>query len=632
MNRLKSILTHVLCLDALGVITRPKMAMVAGFGFFQVVVEFAALLLVIPFFMFLENAGAPPEPGAGGQANRVMEAVTSMHHAIGLEPSFESVSVLLALAVIFRQIVNFVCPIIVARNAMAAGRRLAVRMYAATMRARGETLMGVNPGEFVNFGDRQCYNSGILVQNYHAFLTGLFTLGLFLGVAVLQQPLISIVVGALGAFGILAFIRLVKRGRELSRSMIDFRNTYSEYLMERIRGWRELRLFGQQQKDIDRTAAKLGTFERLNINIALYSAKVGLVFAPTMIILGVAMVYVAVEYLKMSTAELVFFMLLLMRVARTFQGMANRFQNLIINGESLLAVKENIERFEAAAEPVSGDRPYRPLRQGVSLRDVYYRYESANRSALTGLSAEIPAQRITALVGASGSGKSTLAYLLPRLLAPQSGEILFDGTPSEEIDLNSLRDNIAFAGQSTYIFHDTVRANIAMGKVDATDAEIVEAATLANAHEFVSALPDGYDTVIGEGAVGLSGGQTQRLGLARVFLMDADIVVLDEPTSALDHDSEDAIVESLALLRRQKKTTIIIAHRMTTIREADWVLVLRDGKLMESGPQEELRETSRWLSDALERDARVGQPALRRTEEDKDVAPVVATGAQEGGT
>jgi ATP-binding cassette subfamily B protein len=195
--------------------------------------------------------------------------------------------------------------------------------------------------------------------------------------------------------------------------------------------------------------------------------------------------------------------------------------------------------------------------------------------------------QLVALVGASGSGKTTLVSLLPRFYDPTSGSVLIDGEDVRTFTIRSLRRQIAFVLQDTQLFYAPIWQNIAYGKPDATREEIVTAARVAQAHDFIEALPEGYDTVIGHGGLTLSGGQRQRIGIARAMIRDARILVMDEPTSALDPESERLVFEGFARLV-EGRTTFVIAHNVSTIRNADCILVLEAGRIVERGTHDEL--------------------------------------------
>ncbi|MBA2732431.1 MAG: ATP-binding cassette domain-containing protein, partial [Acidobacteria bacterium] len=209
------------------------------------------------------------------------------------------------------------------------------------------------------------------------------------------------------------------------------------------------------------------------------------------------------------------------------------------------------------------------------------------KSVLHEVSLRIPAGKMVALVGESGGGKSTLTKLLPRFHDPVTGNVLWDGIDLRDARLASLRRQIALVTQETVLFNDTVRHNISYGRLDATDAEIEEAARVAFAHDFILELPNGYDTIVGERGIFLSGGQRQRLAIARAVLADAPVLILDEATSALDAESERLVQRALANLIRNR-TTIVIAHRLSTVRRADTIAVMERGRIAELGTHTEL--------------------------------------------
>jgi ATP-binding cassette subfamily B protein len=204
---------------------------------------------------------------------------------------------------------------------------------------------------------------------------------------------------------------------------------------------------------------------------------------------------------------------------------------------------------------------------------------------------DFPAGQTTALVGGSGSGKSTLLSLILKFWEPQSGMIAIDGQPLAEVEAGSLRAEIAYVGQDTFLFDGSVRDNIAIGKNGATEDEIRVAARAAQADAFIEALPQGYDTPVGELAGRLSGGQKQRIAIARAFLRNAPILLLDEPTAALDAQSEDALRQTLADLSRGR-TTLMVAHRLASIMHADRIIVVEQGRVIEQGTHATLMSQS----------------------------------------
>jgi len=236
----------------------------------------------------------------------------------------------------------------------------------------------------------------------------------------------------------------------------------------------------------------------------------------------------------------------------------------------------------------SPPRPLKPSVQkgAVSYQNVRFAY-SSHEEILKGITLEVEPGKVIAIVGPSGAGKTTMVSLIPRLYDVTSGSLKIDGIDVRDYDLKYLRSLMGIVPQETIIFSGTVAENIAYGKPDATLEEIIEAAKVANAHEFIEELPDGYNTVVGEGGVGLSGGQAQRIAIARAVLRKPLILILDEATSNLDAESEKKIQEAMfRIIERQ--TTFVVAHRLSTVKEADLIVVLKDGRIIETGTHDAL--------------------------------------------
>jgi subfamily B ATP-binding cassette protein MsbA len=237
----------------------------------------------------------------------------------------------------------------------------------------------------------------------------------------------------------------------------------------------------------------------------------------------------------------------------------------------------------------SGHLPIKNLEQGIYFESVNFRYNPLEELALKDISICIPRGKTTAVVGPSGAGKSTLIGLICRFYDVTSGEIYVDNCPLRELNLTDWRNQIAIVSQDVYMFSTSVLENIAYGRLDATEDEIIEAAKLANAHEFIMQLPEGYDTKVGDRGIRLSGGQRQRIALARAIVRNPQILILDEATNALDSISEHLIQEALNTLS-QNRTVIVIAHRLSTIEQAEQIIVINEGRVAEQGNLQQLLE------------------------------------------
>ncbi|HXC86117.1 MAG TPA: ABC transporter ATP-binding protein [Trebonia sp.] len=290
-------------------------------------------------------------------------------------------------------------------------------------------------------------------------------------------------------------------------------------------------------------------------------------------------------------------------------------QNLFRPTVQLLSVGVDIQSslelfgriFEYLDLPVDIDEPEHPvtpptIHGEVRLEDVSFSYTGADRPTLDGIDVIVPAGRSLAVVGETGSGKTTLSYLIPRLYDVTSGSVTLDGVDVRDMSFDALAAAIGVVSQETYLFHASVADNLRFAKPDATDAELVAAAKVAQIHDHLMSLPDGYDTVVGERGYRFSGGEKQRLAIARAVLRDPPVLVLDEATSALDTQTEQAVQEAIDAAS-QGRTTITIAHRLSTVRDADEIIVLDHGEITERGTHAELLALGGQYAALVDRDA-----------------------------
>jgi ABC-type multidrug transport system fused ATPase/permease subunit len=281
-----------------------------------------------------------------------------------------------------------------------------------------------------------------------------------------------------------------------------------------------------------------------------------------------------------------------------FAGLLQQFSGQITNlatvvntlQQSLIGARRVFEVLDApvaVASPALALRPSR-IEGAVRFEQTAFAYR-AGEAVLDGIDLDVPAGARIAILGETGAGKSTLLSLIPRFYDPTGGRVLVDGVDVRTLDLAFLRRQIGVVFQESFLFSASVAANIAFGQPQATRAAVEHAARLARAHEFVSALPEGYDTRVGEGGHGLSGGQRQRLALARALLLEPRILLLDDPSAALDPETEEEMFAALetAMVGR---TTFIIAHRLSTLRRADLIVVLQDGRIVQRGSHAELMQ------------------------------------------
>ncbi len=395
-------------------------------------------------------------------------------------------------------------------------------------------------------------------------------------IAIIILPLASILITKLG-----------RRIKKLSKKRMHTTGNLSTVIHEGISGIKIVKAFCTEDYEHKRFSNEN---EKL-FTLSMKATKVSSLSSPILEVFGGVTTAAIIAYGGSKVingiatpGEFFSFMIAIFLLYRPVKQLGKTFyaiQNGIGAAERIFQLMDTVP--EVKEKPNA--QKLQPIRQSIEFKDVGFKYH--HKFVLQDINLKVNPGEIVAIVGASGVGKTTLVNLIPRFYDATSGTISIDGTDIRDATLHSLRKQIAIVTQQTILFNDTVRNNIAYGNLEKSDEEVIRAARIANAHEFIEELPDRYNTLIGENGVKLSGGQQQRISIARAVLKDAPILILDEATSSLDAESEREVQNALDHLMKNR-TTYVIAHRLSTIKNADRIIVLRDGKLVEEGTHDEL--------------------------------------------
>jgi len=380
---------------------------------------------------------------------------------------------------------------------------------------------------------------------------------------------------------------LSKRLKTTTKHMMNYRSVLSGFVIEKIQGAFLSKLFGSETKDKEELKSHLQAYEKLTdrqarIN-AISLAAVNALSDATPFVVVLAGSLLVLDG-KLTAGALVAFFAYVDRMRAPVSALVHAFPAIAEGGVALGRVFDFLDTPVAVKER---ERPIavREFRNSIAFRNVAFSY-SPDRQMIKEMSFTLQKGKTYAFVGESGGGKSTILQLLTRMYDPERGEVLFDGVNVKELSIAGLRAQLGVVTQDSFLFSTSVKDNIRMG-LPASDEDVVAAAKKAHAHDFIRALPQGYDTNIGERGVKLSGGQKQRIALARVFLKNPPILLLDEATSALDNESEKLVQQSIREAGLDK-TVVMVAHRLSTVVDADNIFVVRGGRVIESGTHAEL--------------------------------------------
>ena len=503
------------------------------------------------------------------------------------------IPVAIILTFLLKSLAIFVVRMTTIKVAFNVLRNIQVLMTSKILISDISHLIEKHSGKFIsNFAN----DTRILLGTIMAFSLSLikesFTLIALLGVMFYQDWQLSLVAIIMIPVAAIASKMIGKKMQKAATENLDAFGTFTKFLSEILRGTPVIKIYQREQEELKKFSEVIDLKLKKEKKVELTRHRAGPIME-TINAFAIALVILFAGYRSihgaMEIGQFVSFLTALMMAYQPIKALAGI--NLVIQ-EGLTAAKRIYQIIDQKNEVFQDDNLKRlQIKNGeINFDNISFNYPDGTR-AIENLSLNIKGKTSVALVGLSGGGKSTVLNLIPRFYNLQNGTIKIDDQNINEVQLKSLRENIALVSQDIMLFDDTVRANISYGNLSASDNEVIDAAKKAAAHDFIINLKNGYDTIIGEAGVKLSGGQKQRLSIARAILKNSPIILLDEATSALDTESESHVQKAIENLIVDK-TTVIIAHRLSTIRNVSKIFVINKGRVVEEGSHEELVSNS----------------------------------------
>ena len=584
-------------------LTPPIWAGVIALQGLSTVFEGIGIGMFLPVFQYMQAGGDIAQLTAN---NRLWTYLLHGFDALHLPLNFASLLSMMFLAFLARQIVFYIRQTYMIGHRERIGRDARDKGFRRYLYADANYQDGVSVGAMINsllnemkYGVDAMFG-GPQIACYAVVVCVLFALLMVVsGPAVVLALLIMALSGVFLA-GV--FRKTVQSGAQLMKD----NRTLSTFLVQRLDSPRLVRLAGIEEAEIALERKLSESQCESTIKTRTLLARGDVLYEPIAIAIMLVMVYVGYTVLGVTLGEFGVLLVVAIRLLPTVKEALKQYQGMVGMLPHLAAFDQRLEAMAAAREPLGGDRTLERLEREIRFDDVIFRYPTGTAPALNGVSVDVPASQLVALVGPSGAGKSTLVDMLLRLREADAGRITFDGVPIEAFDRTSLRRGVSYAPQRAQIFDVTVREHIGYGKPGASTAESEAAAKLAGAHDFILALPEGYGTYVGEDGIRLSGGQRHRLDLARALVREAPVLVLDEPTSNLDAEAEENFRSAMFHIREATdKTIIVIAHRLSTIVRADCIIVLRDGRVEDFGTHAQLVQRGGWYAQAYAKQSQI---------------------------
>lgn len=541
----------------------------------------AQLLLLVPL---MQLVGLDVQ---GGSIGWIADAVSAAFEAVNVSPGLIAVLVAfvvftIALALITRLQTTFNFKL--QQDFVHSLRR---RLYRTIANADWLTFSRSRSSDFTHALTNELNRVGGATEALLGFVTNLVLVSVYVLLATRLSPVMTVMVFVSGAVLLLLLRGKTRAARWTGEEISLATNGLYAASIEHLGGMKTTKSYGAEERSADLFSDLSNRVSRMHLGAIRNYAETGFWFQVGSVTILSLLLYVSFEVLALQTASLLLLLFLFNRIVPLFSAVQQSYQQYLNALPAFARVAEIQERCGAAEETSDGLRKDVELGESLRLEDVSFNYGTEGNPAISDLDLTVRAGQTTAIVGPSGAGKSTVADLVMGLVVPEHGRVKVDGKLLEDGGIRSWRNRIGYVAQDTFLFNDTIRANLLWACPEASEEEMEGALDLAAAGEFVAGLPDGIETVLGDRGVRLSGGERQRLALARALLRRPSLLILDEATSALDSENERRIQSAIESLHG-RTTILVITHRLSTIRRADVIHVLEKGRLVESGSWENL--------------------------------------------
>ena len=548
--------------------------------------EAISLAALVPLLQMIESQQNP-----GGTLWGILEAAFS---SLGIDLNFMTLLALITCLFIIGQFLLYTKKVLQVNLRVTLAKNMKVHAFREILSADITYHHSQKVGNYLNLTVTEIENASYGLFAATEYLSDLFFIFVYTIILLYISAVITAIVAAISIISFYLMNFVLRRSTIYGKQLVDINMKQNEFLSERFNLLRLIKTSSTEAGETDLFTRLSEDFRNRHARYGINGMSIEVLFQSFIFIIAVIVLIISIVVLQIQLAMLLLFLFVLVRITTPLRDINSRRHELAREIPSFAKFSQILSEVASQRKVKDGTRSFTGFSREIALENVSFSYDG-KIPVLTDINLKIPKNRMVALVGASGGGKSTIADLITRLIDPDRGAVLIDGVDVREYTLNSYRRRLGVVSQESYIFNDSVLANICYGAEEISPERATEAAKVANAHDFIVQLPDGYNTVLGERGAKLSGGQKQRIALARALYKNPEILILDEATSSLDSESEKIIQNSINQIH-EKYTIIAIAHRLSTIENADRIYVIEKGRLLESGTHWELVNSGGYYS------------------------------------
>ncbi len=571
----KEWIKNFIVLKNIGQVHTNDLMKIITYTFLITILEGIGVTLILPLLDFVNNAGIIEISDSN---NKVTNYFIFLIDYIGLPVKFYILSIIIGLIIGLRQYMGFIQLLVLTRVKTNCELNIRNKIFYNTFQSSPNAIENLGNGSYVELVVNQSNKASMFINYIVQYITAIVLCITYALIAVIISLEVAIITMVLGIIVIIFSYQIINKIKNIAKLNVEELKGFSKYLSESYLSWKIIKIYNTYKYESNRNLKWLKNIRHQDYLVQKGFGISKLFITLTIIFSLLFILNFGILYVNIETNILFLLSIMCLRLIPNVMSIVSYQARISIASMSVKRIFDVIHSLSKEKEIDIGKKPF-PNKGNITFKNLSFRYIGTDKYILKKFNAVINRNKVTTIIGPSGVGKTTLIEIIMRLLTYYEGNIFINNTNINEIKLNEFRNNVSLLPQTSIIFDDTVSANIKYGKSDISDKEIMIAAKLSNAHDFINELPKKYDSVLGERGNSLSGGQIQRIALARLLVSKGNILILDEPTSSLDNEASNKILDAINNIKKiNKYTIIIISHSKDVIQIGDKIIQLKNQK------------------------------------------------------